>query len=220
LRSPLTTIIGFAQLMGEPALGALTPKQREYLNYIGTSTNALLAIINDILDLASVEAGAMRLNLGLVDIRQTMHAAAEGIRDRLVKDDIRLDMVAAPNIGSFTADDQRIRQILFNLLANAVGFSSPGSTVTLAAERRPDAIVFSVADTGPGIPPEVQDRVFEWFQTHSHGSRHRGAGLGLSIVRSFVELHGGTVTLSSEVGQGTTAVCRFPLEQHVERTAA
>jgi signal transduction histidine kinase len=220
LRSPLTTIIGFAQLMGEPSLGALNPKQREYLSYIGTSTNALLAIINDILDLASVDAGAMRLNLGPVDISRTMHAAAEGIRDRLVKDDMKLDIVAAADIGSFTADDQRIRQILFNLLANAVGFSAPGSTIRLSAERRPDAIVFAVADSGSGIPPEVQDRVFDWFQTHSQGSRHRGAGLGLSIVRSFVELHGGTVTLSSEVGQGTTVVCRFPLEQRVERTAA
>ena len=220
LRSPLTNIIGFAQLMAEPSLGALNPKQREYLSYIGASTNALLAIINDILDLATIDAGAMKLNLGPVDIRSTMNAAAEGVRDRLAKDGLTLDIVAAPEIGSFTGDDRRIRQILFNLLANAVGFSAAGSTITLAAERRPDAIVFSVADKGAGIPPEVQDRVFEWFQTHSQGSRHRGAGLGLSIVRSFVELHGGTVTLSSEVGQGTTVVCRFPLEQHVERTAA
>ena len=220
LRSPLTNIIGFAQLMAEPSLGALNPKQREYLGYIGASTNALLAIINDILDLATIDAGAMKLNLGPVDIRGTMNAAAEGVRDRLAKDGLTLDIVAAPEIGNFTGDDRRIRQILFNLLANAVGFSAAGSTITLAAERRPDAIVFSVADQGAGIPPEVQDRVFEWFQTHSQGSRHRGAGLGLSIVRSFVELHGGTVTLSSEVGQGTTVVCRFPLEQHVERTAA
>src|SRR6185436_7306117 len=150
LRSPLTNIIGFAQLMAEPSLGTLNPKQREYLNYIGTSTNALLAIINDILDLATIDAGAMKLNLGQVDIQRTMHAAAEGIRDRLVKDDMKLDIVAATDIGSFTADDQRIRQILFNLLANAVGFSTQGSTVTLSAERRPDAIVFSVADTGSG----------------------------------------------------------------------
>ena len=126
LRSPLTNIIGFAQLMGEPSLGALNPKQREYLGYIGTSTNALLAIINDILDLATIDAGAMKLNLGPVDIRGTMNAAAEGIRDRLVKDGLTLDIVAAPDIGSFTGDDRRIRQILFNLLANAVGFSAAG----------------------------------------------------------------------------------------------
>ena len=149
-----------------------------------------------------------------------MNAAAEGIRDRLIKDDITLDIRAAADIGSFTADERRVRQVLFNLLANAVGFSPPGATITLSAERRPDAVVFTVTDNGPGIPPEVQDRVFDWFETHSHGSRHRGAGLGLSIVRSFVELHGGTVTLDSAVGQGTTVDCSFPLEQHVEPRAA
>ena len=222
LRSPLTNIIGFAALMGEPSLGALSHKQREYLGYINTSTNALLAIINDILDLASIDAGAMKLNLGSVDIRRTMHAAAEGIRDRLMKDNITLDIRSASDIGSFTADDRRLRQVLFNLLANAVGFSPPGTTITLSAERRPDAVVFTVRDRGPGIPPEVQDRVFDWFESHSQGSDHRGAGLGLSIVRSFVELHGGTVTLDSVVGEGTTVVCEFPVEHHAEpqRSAA
>jgi signal transduction histidine kinase len=222
LRSPLTNIIGFASLMGEPTTGPLSAKQREYLGYINTSTNALLAIINDILDLATIDAGAMKLNLGSVDIRGTMNAAAEGIRDRLIKDGIVLDIRAASDIGNFSGDERRIRQVLFNLLANAVGFSPPGATITMAAERRPDAVVFTVTDNGPGIPPEVQDRVFNWFESHSQGSRHRGAGLGLSIVRSFVELHGGTVTLDSVVGQGTKVECSFPIEQHVEpqRSAA
>jgi signal transduction histidine kinase len=222
LRSPLTNIIGFASLMEEPSIGPLSAKQREYLGYINTSTHALLAIINDILDLATIDAGAMKLNLGMVDIRRTMHAAAEGIRDRLIKDDITLDIRAAADIGSFTADDRRIRQVLFNLLANAVGFSPPGSTITLSAERRHDALAFIVTDNGPGIPPEVQDRVFEWFESHSQGSRHRGAGLGLSIVRSLVELHGGTVTLESMVGHGTTVICEFPIEPRAAagRTAA
>jgi signal transduction histidine kinase len=202
--------------MGEPSIGALSSKQREYLGYINTSTNALLAIINDILDLATIDAGAMKLNLGSVDIRRTMNAAAEGIRDRLIKDDITLDIRASDDIGSFAADERRIRQVLFNLLANAVGFSPPGATIVLAAARRPDALVFTVTDTGPGIAPEVQDRVFDWFESHSQGSRHRGAGLGLSIVRSFVELHGGTVTLNSVVGQGTTVVCEFPIGQRAE----
>ena len=220
LRSPLTNIIGFAHFLAEPAIGPLTEKQREYLGYINTSTSALLAIINDILDLATIDAGAMKLNLGTVDIRKTMEAAAEGVKDRLVKDGLTLDMSAATDIGSFIADERRIRQVLFNLLANAVGFAPAGSTVLLNAERRPDALVFSVTDRGPGIPPEMKDRVFDWFETHSNGSRHRGAGLGLSIVRSFVELHGGKVTLDSTVGQGTTVECTFPLEQHVERSAA
>ncbi|MBN8965048.1 MAG: PAS-domain containing protein, partial [Rhizobiales bacterium] len=181
LRSPLTNIIGFAHFLGEPSVGTLNAKQHEYLGYINTSTTALLAIINDILDLATIDAGAMKLNLGEVDIRQTMNAAAEGIKDRLVKDDITLDMRAASNIGSFVADDRRVRQVLFNLLANAVGFSPAGARITFSAERQPDAVVFSVTDNGPGIPPEVRDRVFNWFESHAQGSGPRGAGLGLSI---------------------------------------
>ena len=220
LRSPLTNIIGFTHFLGEPSTGPLTAKQLEYLGYINTSTNALLALINDILDLATVDAGAMKLNLGPVDIRQAMHAAAAGIQDRLVKDGLTLNIQAADDIGEFVADDRLIRQILFNLLSNAVGFSPAGAAITLSAERRSHAIVFAVTDNGPGIPPEVKDRVFDWFESFPLGSRHRGAGLGLSIVRSFVELHGGTVTLDSTVGQGTTAVCTFPLDQPAERVAA
>jgi signal transduction histidine kinase len=220
LRSPLTNIIGFAHFLGDPSTGPLTGKQREYLGYINASTNALLAIINNILDLATIDAGAMTLNLGAVDIRQTMEAAAEGIQDRLVKDGICLDIRVASNIGSFTADERRVRQILFNLLANAVGFSPPGETVSLTAERRAGALMFAVTDCGPGIPPEMKDRVFDWFESDSLGSQHRGAGLGLSLVRSFVELHGGNVRLDSAVGSGTTVTCIFPLDHVPVRTAA
>jgi signal transduction histidine kinase len=220
LRSPLTNIIGFAHFLGDPAAGPLTEKQQEYLGYINFSTNALLAIINNILDLATIDAGAMTLNLGPVDVRKTMNAAVEGIQDRLVKDGLSLDMRIASDVGSFTADERRVLQVLFNLLSNAVGFSPPGETVTLTAERRDSAIVFSVTDRGPGIPEEVKDRVFNWFETHSLGSAHRGTGLGLSLVRSFVELHGGSVRLDSNIGRGTTVVCTFPLEHAAERTAA
>ena len=225
LRSPLTNIIGFAHFLGQPSIGTLNDKQREYLGYITISTNALLAIINDILDLATIDAGAMALNLGPVDIRKTMDAAAEGVRDRLVKDNLSLVINAEPGIGSFVADERRVRQILFNLLANAVGFSPAGSAVTLSAQRRADELVFLVTDKGPGIPADMKDRVFDWFETHPLGSHHRGAGLGLSIVRSFVELHGGTVTLDSAVGEGTTVTCTFPLGQvptgqTIERSAA
>jgi signal transduction histidine kinase len=162
----------------------------------------------------------MKLNLGPVDIQSTMDAAAEGIKDRLVKDGLSLQISAAANVGSFVADERRVRQILFNLLANAVGFSPTGTAIVLAAERRPDAIVLSVTDNGPGIPTDMKDRVFDWFETHPLGSRHRGAGLGLSIVRSFVELHGGVVTLDSSVGHGTTVTCTFPIERRIERNAA
>ena len=211
LRSPLTNIIGFANLLGDPAFGPLTAKQHEYLGYITTSTNALLAIINNILDLATIDAGAMTLNLSQVDIRACMKAAAEGVLDRLVKTHLRLEIEAAPNIGSFSADERRLRQVLFNLLSNAVGFSPEGAVVTLSAERENDAVVFTVIDRGPGIPPEAKDKVFDWFETDSQGSEHRGTGLGLSLVRSFVELHGGSIMIDSTVGQGTKVTCVLPL---------
>lgn len=220
LRSPLTNIIGFAHFLGDPATGPLNAKQAEYLGYITVSTNALLAIINDILDLATIDAGAMSLNLGPVDIRSIMDEAAEGIRDRLVKNAIRLDMRTSADIGSFVADERRIRQILYNLLSNAIGFSPAGGTVRLTAERTPSAIVFAVTDEGPGIPADRKDRIFKSFESDSLGSRHRGAGLGLSIVRSFVELHGGTVEVDSAVGRGTTVKCSFPLEQTDRHIAA
>ncbi len=128
LRSPLTNIIGFVHLLGDPTTGPLAPKQREYLDYITVSTNTLLALINNILDLATIDAGRMQLNLGPVDIRETMAAAAEGVQDRLVSAGLVLDIAAAEDIGSFIADKLRVRQILFNLLANAVSFSPGGAT--------------------------------------------------------------------------------------------
>jgi signal transduction histidine kinase len=220
LRSPLTNIIGFAQLLEDRLTGPLTDKQREYLGYITSSSAALLAIINDILDLATIDAGVMTLDLGPVDIVATMDAAADAVRDRLNEGGLVLDLGADPQIGQFVADGRRVRQVLYNLLSNAIGFSPPGETVTLAAERRQDAVLFRVTDRGPGIPIEIQDRVFDRFETHNLGSRHRGTGLGLSIVRSFVELHGGTVSLDSAVGRGTTVICVFPQVQVAERAAA
>jgi signal transduction histidine kinase len=220
LRSPLTNIIGFVHLLGDPSTGPLTQKQSEYLDYITVSTNTLLALINNILDLATIDAGRMQLNLGAVDIRETMAAAAEGVQDRLVGAGLTLEMRAADDIGTFIADERRVRQILFNLLANAVSFSLPGTSVTLVAQRRLDALVFAVTDRGPGIPQDMLDKVFDWFETHSLGSHHRGTGIGLSLVRSFVELHGGTVDIVSVVGEGTTVTCTFPLGAAARLTAA
>jgi signal transduction histidine kinase len=220
LRSPLTNIIGFAHFLGDPSTGPLTAKQAEYLGYITVSSNALLAIINNILDLASIGAGAMTLDLDRVDIRAAMAAAVEGVQDRLVKNNIKLELSAPRDIGGFVADERRIRQILFNLLSNAVGFSPPGGTVVLTAERARDQVSFTVKDRGPGIPSEIKDKVFDWFESHTDGTPHRGAGLGLSIVRSFVELHRGTVRIDSVPGQGTTVVCSFPLAAETARDAA
>jgi signal transduction histidine kinase len=212
LRTPLTNIIGFAQLLAEGIVGPLNEKQLEYTGYVTKSSAALLAIINDILDLASIDAGALDMRREEVDVSEAMRAAAEGVQDRLTESSIELRIVATDGVGLFKADGRRIRQILFNLLSNAIGFSAPGQTVTLAAMRRGGEIVFKVSDRGRGIPPEVLDRVFERFETYTGGSRHRGPGLGLSIVRALVHLHGGRVLIDSALNEGTTVTCIFPVE--------
>jgi signal transduction histidine kinase len=210
LRSPLTNIIGFIQLLDDPLSGPLNDKQREYAGYVMKSSSALLALINDILDLASIDADAMELALGNVDIAQIIKAAAEDVRDRLAEASLTLRTAVPEDIGSFTADGKRIRQILFNLITNAIGFSAPGQTIGLEAARKDGKIVFSVIDKGSGISPEIREHVFGRFKTYTSGARHRGAGLGLSIVRSFVELHGGSVEIDSVPGQRTSVTCIFP----------
>ncbi|PPD42726.1 MAG: two-component sensor histidine kinase [Methylocystis sp.] len=211
LRSPLNNINGFVHLLGEEATtGALNPRQREYLGYVSKSSAALLAIIDDILDLATMDEDAMEIDVSDVDVHATMRAAIEGVQDRLVENAIDVQIVAMDDVGSFRGDAKRVRQILFNLLSNAIGFSRPGQTVTLAAMRRDDEVVFKVTDRGRGIPPEVLERVFERFESHTAGSRHRGVGLGLSIVRAFMDLHGGKVLIDSAPGEGTTVTCIFP----------
>ena len=175
------------------------------------SSGSLLAIINDILDLATIDMDAMELSLAEVDIRKIIASAAEGLQDRLDESGITLQVVALDNIGFMQADAKRLRQILFNLLSNAIGFSSAGHTVSVTALRREQEIVFRVVDQGRGIPQETLDSVFDRFHSHTVGTRHRGVGLGLSIVRAFVELHGGAVNIQSAPGEGTIVTCAFPI---------
>lgn len=211
LRSPLTTIIGFAHFLSDPSTGPLTPKQAEFLDYVTKATNALLALTNNILDLATIEAGAMKLELGEVDAAKAIALAAEGVQDRLATDRIRLRVDISADVGHFIADEKRVVQVLYNLIANAVGFSPQNSAVEVAARRTENDVVFTVTDSGPGIPEDMKDRVFNWFESRSQGSRHRGAGLGLSLVRSFVEQHGGQVQVNSIAGKGTSVACKFPI---------
>jgi signal transduction histidine kinase len=219
LRTPLTNIIGFTQLLAGGGVGPLNPKQVEYAGFITDSSHALLAIIDDILDLASMDAGALELRLEDVDVAEAMKAAAAGVQDRLSEAAIELRIVMTDGVGSLRADGRRVRQILFNLLSNAINYSEAGQTVTLAAMRRGAEIVFKVSDRGRGIPPEMIDRVFERFETFPNGSRHRGPGLGLSIVRAMVELHQGRVLIDTAPREGTTVTCIFPVDP-VGATAA
>ncbi len=220
LRSPLTNIIGFTELLGLPDTGPLTQRQREYLDHIGTSSSVLLTIVNDILDLATVDAGIMELDIGEVRIEQTIAAAAEVIADRLREHSIELRVDSARAPASFSGDEHRVRQILSNLLSNAANYAPEGSVITLTCVKRGETVEFSVHDNGPGMPPEVLDTVFHRFESHANGGRRRGAGLGLAIVKSFVELHGGTVLIESGADRGTTVTCRFPLVPTGVRIAA
>ncbi|NRF11416.1 sensor histidine kinase [Agrobacterium pusense] len=210
LRSPLTNIIGFTDLLKTPGLGELTERQAEYLDHISTSSSVLLTIVNDILDLATVDAGIMQLNYSDNDLNELLEDVSVQIADRLQESGISLQIVAPAHLGSLVADHQRLKQILIKLLTNAINFAPEGSSVTLSCQRSEGDFIFSVADKGPGIPEDMLKTVFDRFSTRGNGGRRTGAGLGLSIVESFVSLHHGTVSIDSRPGNGTTVTCRIP----------
>jgi signal transduction histidine kinase len=213
LRTPLTNIIGFSELLGTRRIGNLNEKQREYLGDINASSRTLLSIIDDILDLASIDAGGLELKRGHVSVRKVIDAAILGIHERAGRARLTLDIAIADNVDethTFEADEDRVRQVLYNLLSNAVGFSTIGGTIRISSWRTDDQVLFSVEDQGAGIPKEQQGRIFERFESQARGSKHRGTGLGLSIVKSLVELHGGTIELTSEAGKGTLVTVSYP----------
>jgi signal transduction histidine kinase/PAS domain-containing protein len=221
LRSPLTNIIGFTDLLKTPQIGDLNEQQSEYVDHISTSSSLLLTIVNDILDLTTVDAGIMQLDMERVDVPQLIDEVAGLIGGRLKENHISLEIDLPDDIGYMVADNQRLKQILFKLLNNAANYAPEQSAVKLSCFRERDDVVFSVSDSGPGIPGEVLETVFNRFETHSAaGRRSSGAGLGLSIVDSFVTLHNGKVEVISNEGKGTTVVCRLPANPTVPSQAA
>lgn len=210
LRTPLTTIIGFSQMLASPNIGPLNDRQHGYLENITSSSSTLLAIINDILDLTTIDAGAMELHRDVIDVSKVINDAIQGVHDRAKRSELTIDIGIEVGVTTFVADEQRVRQVLYNLLSNAVGFSHEGGTVRIDCWRDNEATCFEIEDHGAGIPADQQSRIFDRFVSRSHGSRHRGAGLGLSIARSLVELHGGTLDLHSAEGKGTRITVRFP----------
>lgn len=220
LRSPLTNIIGFTELLALETTGPLSQRQREYVDHIGSSSSLLLTVVNDILDLATVDAGIMELDIGEVEIRPIVASAAELISERVKEHGIRLEIAVDDAPFSFHADESRIRQILYNLLSNAANYAPEDSLITLSARQSEDGVEFRVHDDGPGMSQEVLRTIFRRFEPRTNGGRRRGAGLGLSIVKSFVELHGGTVEIETGEGRGTTVICRFPIAPRGMRAAA
>ena len=210
LRTPLASITGFAQLLADPLFGELNAKQREYIGDIMSSSKTLESIIDDVLDLASIDAGALRLKPSPVGIRALIDAAILGIRERAIRARLTIDIAVAPELTEIVVDEMRMRQVLYNLLSNAVGFSRVNGTVRITCWREGKMVVITVEDQGIGIPEGELGQVFQRFESRSRGSEHRGAGLGLAIVKSLVELHGGKIEISSEEGRGTCVTLKIP----------
>ncbi|KQY25818.1 PAS domain-containing sensor histidine kinase [Rhizobium sp. Root482] len=207
LRSPLTNIIGFADLLKTPTFGTLNERQAEYVDHISTSSSLLLTIVNDILDLATVDAGIVELDLSEINLTDFLDEVSLQMADRLQESAVTLRIDAPDMLGLFVADHQRLKQIMIKLLTNAANFAPDGSTISLTCRREAHSFVFSVTDSGAGIPQDILDTVFNRFESHG---QHGGAGLGLSIVESFVSLHHGTVSIRSREGEGTEVTCRIP----------
>ncbi|WP_193366588.1 PAS domain-containing sensor histidine kinase [Pelagibius marinus] len=213
LRTPLNAIIGFAEVLENQFFGELNERQLEYSHAIVQSSQQLIALINDILDLASIEAGYLQLDLQPTDIHSLLESIFTLGRERAHSRNIELKLVCDEEAGELLADGRRLRQALFNLLSNALKFTKEGGVVTIAAKRLPEEVLLEVSDTGIGIPEEDRERVFGKFERGSLETRHSGAGLGLSLVKSLIELHGGRVELESRVGGGTQVICHVPLGQ-------
>lgn len=218
LRTPLNSIIGFGEMMESGMVGSLEERQQEYMGHILQASGQLRDLINDILDLAMIEAGTITLDLNTVDIHALLDNARQVAVSRAADMELTVSIDCPKDIGSVVADERRLRQILFNLTSNAMRFTQGDGTVTLGAARKAGGIELWVADTGQGIPPEYQASAFDSFSTRD--TNRRGAGLGLSLVKSFVELHGGRVTLESEPDKGTRVICHLPDNPQIAGQAA
>ncbi len=223
LRTPLNTIIGFSEILNNQYFGSLNARQHEYIGGILDSSHLLLDLINNILDVAMIEAGRMVLEPSEIDLYETLSSVLAMTRNHALKQKLNIDFDCPPDIGRMMADERRLKQVLFNLMSNAMKFTAPGGTITLGASRDGTGVELWVADTGVGIPLEEQQRVFGKFHKSTGQTVHgRGTGLGLSLVKSFIELHGGQVALQSTPGAGTRVSCVLPakLQKAAPRAAA
>jgi signal transduction histidine kinase len=211
LRTPLNAIIGFSQVLRDEMVGGVNEKQAEYLDDIISSGNHLLSLINDVLDLSKVEAGQVELEVHPFSLREALERGVVMVRERATEDGVRVAFTADPEVDLVAGDERRIKQVIFNLLSNAVKFTPAGGEVDVSATRANGEVLVSVADTGPGVAPEDQERIFEEFQQSETGVGHReGTGLGLALSKRYVELHGGRIWVESELGRGSTFIFALP----------
>ncbi len=210
LRDPLNAVHGFADLLASGHAGTLTGKQRDYVHDILAASNKLAEVTSDILDLAMIDSGAMRLELGRVDLYQLLSRVAEPLRQHAESLDIEFKLECAHGAGMVMVDQKRLRQVVFNLLSNAFKYTPRGGRIALGAMIVGEDVQIYVADTGPGIAPEVKANVFERFAAKGQSGQRAGAGLGLALVNRFVELHDGWVEIESDKAGGTLVRCHLP----------
>jgi len=212
LRTPLNAIIGFSEVLSEGMFGEINEKQTEYLKDILESGRHLLSLINDILDLSKIEAGHMGLEPSDFDLPNTIANALILVRERASRREITLGSTIDERLGMLHADERKVKQVLLNLLSNALKFTPEGGRIEVSARLHDEVAEVSVADTGIGIAPADQDAVFEEFrQVGTSDKKSEGTGLGLALSRKFIELHGGRIWVKSEVGTGSTFTFTLPL---------
>ena len=215
LRTPLNAIIGFSQVLGERVFGELNEKQAEYIQDIHESGAHLLSLINDILDLSKVEAGRMELALKKFDVRLALDNALTLVKERSLRHGISLEVDLGSGLGTIVADERKLKQIMLNLLTNAIKFTPEGGSITVDANGAENRLQIAISDTGVGISPEDQKMIFEEFRQVSEkdGQAREGTGLGLTLTKKFVEMHGGEISVESEVGKGSSFRFFLPLNQ-------
>ena len=213
LRTPLNTIMGFAEILTNQYFGTLNDRQLEYTRTIMDASKRLLLLINDVLDLATIEAGRMALNRRTVNIADLLNAAKQMTAEWARQQSLEIIIDCPSDIGAFDVDEHRMKHALFNLVSNSIKYTPPGGRITLEARRREGWIMLGVIDTGIGIPETDRERVFGKFERANSQARQGGAGLGLSLVKSFVELHGGRIEIESEVNKGTRITCYLPVRE-------
>ena len=209
-RDPLNAVHGFADLLASGHAGALTEKQKDYVHDIISASDKLAEVTSDILDLAMIDSGAMRLELSRIDLYELLTRVAEPLRRHAEGLDTAFTLECPPNAGMVMVDQKRIRQVVFNLLSNAFKYTPRGGSITLGATIVGSDVQIYVSDTGPGIAPDVKANVFEHFQAKGHAGQRPGAGLGLALVNRFVELHDGWVEIESGANSGTVVRCHLP----------
>jgi signal transduction histidine kinase len=208
-RDPLNAVHGFAEMLSEGHAGPLGDRQRDYVQNILSASNKLAEVTSDILDLAMIDSGAMRLELARVDLHELLARVAEPLRKHAESLGIGFTLDCAAEPGEVVVDPRRIRQVVFNLLSNAFKYTQRGGGITLGGAILGDDVQIYVSDTGPGIAPEVKASVFERFSAKSRAGKSAGAGLGLALVNRFVELHDGWVEIESS-SNGTLVRCHLP----------